>query len=111
VSTDEERRLAAREEQDALAAVRLASMNRRLAPSCMLIPVIISVRHPSGRISITPPEARGWLLPGRGLILDEPIKLRDRLAPSPEDFERGRILGLSDFAVRVPEWFLDGGDW
>ena len=114
MSTDEERQRAARQEQDALAAVRLARMNARLPGEMRLVPVILSTKADvSPRFSMVPAEARGYLIPRNGVILDEPIKHSDRmLGPnqSAKEFPRGFILGTGMFSLRVPEWFLDGGE-
>lgn len=107
MSDEETRRAERRAQDDALAAGRLAVMNSRIDPRIRLIPVVLSA-PPEGRVTMTPAEVRGWLLPEHGVILDQPAAFRDTLLPSDTQYPRGTILGVGKFRATVPEWFLDG---
>lgn len=112
MSDEEQRRLERQAQDDALAAGRLAMMQRRLGDGVRLLPVVILAQAGDGIYRGRHPrqatrECRAWLLPSpphATLILDE-----DWRDPDGRDHRRGAVIFASNIRegmLRVPEWFL-----
>lgn len=132
MSLDEEKRRAEREEHDALSAVRLAAMEKRLGRGPRMFPVTFSKDHAlHGSGASIGAGAKGWLLQfvhedRHGLVavismetgtLSRWFPPRDGGAGTTEvlPIPRGFLVSvpvlssLQFDSVRIDEWFLDGG--